>query len=47
MRDRKRVDLEERGSGKELAVVDRAETVTRIYFMRQESIFNKNIKMQK
>ena len=47
MKDRKGVDLEERGGGEELGRVEERETIIRKYCLRKESIFNKskNIKV--
>lgn len=43
MRDRKGVDLDGRGGGEELGEEGR-ETIVRIYYMREKSIFNKRAK---
>jgi hypothetical protein len=41
MRDRKQIDPDWKGIGKELGEVERGEIVIRIYYMRKRSIFNK------
>ena len=40
MKDRKKVDLEERGGGEKLGV-ERGETIIRIYCLRKETMFDK------